>query len=269
MHKIGDFSKMAKTTVKTLRYYDVAGLLKPHFVDDETGYRYYATQQLVPLQHITALRQAGLSVEEIRSVLSGEDIVRILNSRKSAIKTEIRSAQEQLSRLDSILFRKKGDFFMDYQAIIKELPACTVYYKQGRIPGFQAIQDFIVQAGEECRAANPGLKCLEPDYCFVSYLDPEFKPVDIALEYAQAVNAVGKETQDIHFKKLDSVTAVCVYHKGAYDLLGEAYAFAFNWVEQNGYTPIESAREYYIDGVWNKENPADWLTEIQIPVAKK
>ena len=33
MLKIGDFSKMGKTTVKTLRYYDAIGLLRPKQID--------------------------------------------------------------------------------------------------------------------------------------------------------------------------------------------------------------------------------------------
>ena len=41
MYKIGEFSKLAKTTVKTLRFYDESGLLKPAFVDPENGYRCY------------------------------------------------------------------------------------------------------------------------------------------------------------------------------------------------------------------------------------
>ena len=46
MFRIGEFSKLAKTTVKTLRYYDKVGLLKPAFVDSETSYRYYSEAQL-------------------------------------------------------------------------------------------------------------------------------------------------------------------------------------------------------------------------------
>ena len=38
---------------------------------------------------------------------------------------------------------------------------------------------------------------------------------------------------------------------------------------QNGYEVIENPRERYIDGVWNKEDVNDWLTEIQVPVRKK
>ncbi len=41
MYKIGDFSKMSKTTIKALRYYEKEGLLKPAFTDQDTSYRYY------------------------------------------------------------------------------------------------------------------------------------------------------------------------------------------------------------------------------------
>ena len=35
---------------------------------------------------------------------------------------------------------------------------------------------------------------------------------------------------------------------------------------KNGYQVTGLHRECYIDGVWNKENIEDWLTEIQLPV---
>ena len=57
-----------------------------------------------------------------------------------------------------------------------------------------------------------------------------------------------------------------IYHKGAYDSIGEAYAFIMKYAEENGYQPAGLTRECYIDGIWNKESSDDWLTEIQLPV---
>ena len=51
MLKIGEFSKLTKTTIKALRYYDKLGLLKPAFTDSTTLYRYYTEEQI--LQKIT------------------------------------------------------------------------------------------------------------------------------------------------------------------------------------------------------------------------
>ena len=55
MYKIGDFSKMSKVTIKALRYYEKEGLLKPVFIDQNTGYRYYETSQLVEISKIISL----------------------------------------------------------------------------------------------------------------------------------------------------------------------------------------------------------------------
>ena len=45
MFKIGDFSKLSQVSIKTLRYYDEIGLLRPGEIDRFTGYRYYAAGQ--------------------------------------------------------------------------------------------------------------------------------------------------------------------------------------------------------------------------------
>lgn len=155
---------------------------------------------------------------------------------------------------------------MKYQAAVREIPSYTVYYKQGVIPGYQDLGTFIPQANAEFAAANPGIKIMDPDYCFVSYVDKQYKEKDVGLLYAQAVEKAGKETDAIKFKTIPAMQAVCVYHKGPFQNLGEAYAFAMNWLEQNGYQMVDAARECYIDGYWNKEDPADWLTELQFPV---
>lgn len=75
---------------------------------------------------------------------------------------------------------------------------------------------------------------------------------------------VGNER--ISFRVLPATEAICIYHKGAYDRLGKAYAYIYRYALENGYQVTGLHRECYIDGVWNKENVEDWLTEIQLPV---
>ncbi len=48
--------------------------------------------------------------------------------------------------------------------------------------------------------------------------------------------------------------------------IGEAYAFTLKWLEDNQLESSELAREVYIDGPRNKQDEADYLTEIQFPV---
>ena len=83
MYKIGDFSSMSKTTIKTLRYYEKEGLLTPVYIEQNTGYRYYESSQLIDISKIISLRQIGLSIKEIKKVLDGYDMKEILNNRKN------------------------------------------------------------------------------------------------------------------------------------------------------------------------------------------
>ena len=47
MYKIGELSKLSNIPVKTLRFYDLEGILSPDMVDAFTGYRYYSAAKLL------------------------------------------------------------------------------------------------------------------------------------------------------------------------------------------------------------------------------
>ncbi|MCL1809648.1 MAG: MerR family transcriptional regulator [Clostridiales bacterium] len=269
MFRIGEFSKMCKTTIKTLRYYDEAGLLKPEETDKFTNYRFYTTNQLVRFHRIQAFRQIGLPISEIRLILSGCDEKTFLQKRKSELVSELAENQRQLSRIEFILQGKEEELIMDYVATIKELPGCIVYSTKMTLPNYDAYFEAIPAIGERITKQYPDLKCAVPEYCFIVYLDGEYREKDINIEFCEAVDKMWPDFDDFKFKEMKSQTAVSVMHKGPYAGLSKAYAFAFRWIAENGYTAADNPRENYIDGIWNKENEEDWLTELQIPVARK
>ena len=69
MLKIGDFSKLSRVSIRMLRHYDEIGLLKPAETDPFTDYRYYSEAQLPTVCRITALRDMGFSLGEVRAIL--------------------------------------------------------------------------------------------------------------------------------------------------------------------------------------------------------
>lgn len=269
MFYIGEFSKMGKTTVKTLHHYDHIGLLRPEAVDGATGYRLYTTRQLVELHRIQALRQAGLALDEVAAIADGADPAPILARRRTEIERELAANQERLARIAFMLTNEGKGFPMNYQATIKDIPSCIVYSKTMTVPDYSAYFEVIPAIGRAVKAANPNLKCATPEYCFITYLDGEYKERDITMKYSEAVEEFGVETDGIVFEEIPAATVVSVMHRGPYADLPRAYAFAMEWVEQNGYRACDLARESYIDGVWNGTPESDWLTEIQVPVEKK
>ena len=62
MFNIGDFARHGRVSVRMLRHYDAIGLLLPAHVDQVTGYRSYAAQQLSRLNRIVALKDLGFTL---------------------------------------------------------------------------------------------------------------------------------------------------------------------------------------------------------------
>lgn len=269
MFRIGEFSKMSKTTIKALRYYDEIGLLKPETTDELTGYRFYTTDQLIRLHKIQSLRQVGLSIDEILLIMAGKNAARILEMRKIEILSALEEQRNQLSRIEFILQGKEEESFMNYVATVKELPECIVYAKKMTVPSYDAYFEILPALGAKVMGKYPDLKCTTPEYCFISYHDGEYKEKDINVEYCEAIDKMKPDFDGIVFKKIESVTAVSVMHKGPYSNLSQAYAYVFKWIEQNGYMVADAPRESYIDGIWNKESDEEWLTELQVPITKK
>ena len=262
MLKIGEFSKLSLTTVKALRFYEKEGLLMPASVDEWTGYRFYETAQLETAARIKSYRQLGLSIEEIKSIFSGEDARKILSAKAESLKRLKADTELQLSVIEFILEEKE----MKCQVTVKEIPEMIVYSSETVLEKYADCMQWIPSVGQECLKLNPELKCAEPPYEFCEYLDGEYKERDIRIRHNEAVTSFGKENEHIRFRTLPAAKVLSIYHKGAYDNIGEAYAYIMEYAEKNGYEVAGLARESYIDGIWNKESVEDWLTEIQLPV---
>ena len=265
MYRIGEFSILSKTTIKTLRYYEKENLLITSHIDKETGYRYYETSQLIDLSKIISLRQIGMSIKDIKKVQEGYDIKELLEIRKKDIENNLNLEHIQLSKINYLLEEKD----MKEEIFEKIVPAYYVYYKEGLLKDYSEASEFIISSGQECMELNPNIKCIEPDYCYVNYLDGEYKEKNIKVRYAQAVikeNQPFKENNNIKFMDIPETKCICIYHKGSYETLGKSYAKIMKYIEDNKLEIKEYPRECYIDGIWNKDNVEDWLTEIQIPI---
>lgn len=262
MLKIGEFSKLSHLTIKALRFYEKEGLLIPNATDEWTGYRLYETSQLEDAARIKAYRQLDLSIDEIKAIISGSNAKEIFAKKAESLQLQKSAIDVRLSIINHIL----EDEEMKYQVTVKEIPAAIVYYSEVTLPKYSDMMQYIPAIGEECMKLNPGLKCTEPPYEFCEYLDEEHKETNVRIRHNEAVTEVGKESDNIKFREIPATKVLSIFHKGAYDQIGEAYAFLMKYAEENGYTVSGLSRECYIDGIWNKESACEWLTEIQLPI---
>ena len=264
MFRIGQFSKLAKITIKTLRYYDKIGLLKPAMIDTASSYRYYTEEQLATVRLISTYKSAGLSNDDIfKLIRENGDEHTILEYQKQVLLERKQDIEKALIFVDGLLSK---DAKTSYTATIKRVESQPVYCCRGYVANAESIHDFIKACSQELKKTNPDVNPSEPDYCCVIYPDDGYRESNIFIEYAQSVDKFGKDSKILKFKELEAVTVVSVLHRGSYDLLQDAYLFAVKWASANGYVLEGEPRERYIDGSWNKSTKAEWLTELQLPV---
>jgi DNA-binding transcriptional MerR regulator len=105
--KVGDLAKLTGLTVRTLRFYDQIGLFSPSGHSD-SGHRLYNQADIRRLQQILSLKDLGLSLEEIQTVLKGHtytpsDIVAIQIERiRKNIKTQQKLLAERMNHQDPL-----------------------------------------------------------------------------------------------------------------------------------------------------------------------
>jgi len=269
MFKIGVFSRLCQVTVKSLHHYDDVGLLKPAHVDPSTGYRYYSAVQAPLLNRILALKDLGLSLQEIGIILSDglspEQLRGMLSRRKAELQNHLARETERLGRVELRLRQiEENNAMPDYEVIMKSLPAQSVVAIRGTVPTYADIEQLF---NEICPfIAQNGIQWAGPPIAL--YHDMEYRERDVDIEVCVPVAGGPAPAHGrIAAKELPACeTAVCTIHKGPYQQLVEAYSFMMTWLETNGYRMAGPDREVYLQGPEPGIKPEDLVTEIQFPV---
>lgn len=269
MFKIGEFSRISQTPVTTLRYYDEMGLIKPVQVDASSGYRYYTLDQLPRLNRILALRDLGLSLEQIAQLLQGTltpvQVRQMLDRKRQELCVRLREEQEQLARVEARLRQIEQEGRMsDYEVVLKRVDAVSVagirevlgkYNEVGRL--FEELMGYLGRHGKTI--AGPGIAL---------WYDMEYKEKDVDGEAAAPIQGPLPESERVKLHELPAVeTMACTLHKGSFDKLPEAYNGLLQWINANGYQVSGPGREVYLQ-MDPGASPDTYLTEVQFPVTK-
>lgn len=151
---IGKMAKSNRVTIAALRLYDQLNLLKPCYIDAESGYRYYDIRQSSRLDFIRYMRELGLSLSEIQDLLQKEDITLIeerLIEKRSQIDEQLHELSAMRDAVDRTIqsidrFRKSPDSgtisleFIDRRYILYA-PCSINFYTAGITAYEKAIQE--------------------------------------------------------------------------------------------------------------------------------
>ena len=95
---IGEMGELFQINIRTLRYYDEIGLLKPEMINDQTGYRYYSTKQFERLNAIKYLRTLDMPLEKIKQFFEKKDA----RMMKQILEEQLEKTRQQLQNLQNM-----------------------------------------------------------------------------------------------------------------------------------------------------------------------
>ncbi len=273
--KIGDFSRLSQTTVDTLRHYDTIGLLQPAHIDQFTNYRYYSLEQLSRIHRIIALKELGLSLEQIGIMLnkepSREQMLGMLALQEAELEQQVRDRQARLARVKFRLrMLEMEDEMPELDVVIKKLEPMRVLQTRQICAGFPGIE----AVGREMIAAmeQHGVQLDEKRHQVNIYYGEDYNMDDMDITYTYPI--VDTWTQDVPLASLGTMTvthtepvemAATYIQDGmpAPEILNEKLAMLQRWCVANGYQLSNQYRFYFYKGPLVSHRWEDWVVEIQ------
>ena len=123
---IGNVSTLSGLPVKTIRYYEEIGLVRP--LRDANGYRAFRDQELHKLAFLGRARSLGFTIEDCRALVAlyddktraSADVKRIANEHLEHIETKIVGLEAMRDTLSHLVDECAGDHRPDCP-ILKDL----------------------------------------------------------------------------------------------------------------------------------------------------
>ena len=276
MLKIGTFSRIANVSIRLLHYYNEIGLFEPAHIDTESGYRFYKTAQIKDLNKIIALRDLGLTLEQIKIYVDNDLSTEALRGMLLLKKAQLReTVEDELLRLRRVEYRLKQIELEEDEApindvIIKPIPAQRyISVRDRKLPTdqFGVILHGVLDGLASKRIKQPGmLTILEhsetfPDDYFdleVGFVVPENRKLPsntlaINSEYTLALRELPEVRQ-----------MATLAHVGRWGTGVKSYRALGRWIEQHGFEIVGAIREVYMEVASNDVD--NNVVEYQLPI---
>lgn len=274
MFRIGEFSQIARVSGRLLRYYDSIGLLRPQRIDPETGYRYYSAGQLERLNRILALKDLGLSLDQVARMLddkvSAAEIRGMLALKKAELERSLAEEAARLRHIESRLTQiEQQGSLGDYDVVVKSAPAMPVLSTRAVYPTFDevlaALRD-IAHAVRTQVAAAARENMVVVAHCD---FDDEDLDLEIGVTLSRAVNRPVRLPSGAQLSLAElpaSDTLATIVRTGPLYQSHLAFGKLGVWMEANSYEIAGPCREVFLDMPFQTQS--DPAVEIQFPVTK-
>lgn len=274
MFRIGEFAQIAQVSGRQLRFYDQIGLLQPAHIDAQTGYRYYSIRQLPRLNSILALKELGLSLEQIgpllKDQLSPADLRGMLIMKRAQAEQALRQEENRLRHIESRIAQIDKHGGIDgYDVVTKSVEATPFLSLRCSCNGMDDAARMVRRVAEDgARQIRPALR---DKLIVVSRTEGETDALDLEIGYSltRASNANVRIAGEgvLAASELPAVATMAAIVRAGTNVESHASFGAIGtWIEANNYEIAGPCREVFLEPITGPPGIEGALVEIQFPV---
>jgi DNA-binding transcriptional MerR regulator len=275
MFRIGEFAQIAQVSNRQLRHYDQLGLLRPDHTDRQSGYRSYSIRQLPRLNRLLALKDLGLSLEQIGSMLddrvSVSELRGMLAMKRAQLEQSLRAEENRLRHIESRIAQiDRVGGIEGYDVVVKSVSAAPFLSLR---QSFESMGDVVSTI---CIVAEEGVRQIRPALrdrlIVVARNDDEAETLDLEIGFSlrrltnQGVTVPG--TGSLQLNELPAAEMATIVRSGTNPTSHSSFASIGTWIEANNYEIAGPCREIFLEPVTGPTALEMALVEIQFPVRR-
>jgi len=260
---IGDFARATHLSVKALRHYHRIGLLVPAEVERESGYRYYAPDQIATAHVIRRFRDLDMPLDEIAGVLGTDDLEarnRLITRHLDRLEESLNATQSAVRSLRDLLGSSAPASIELRSVAATRAVAITAIVNEEELGpwlrgAFGELDATLAASG--LRPGGPAAGLYDTDlFAHGVGAATVFVPVTMPIDEVGRVQVVEIPAADL---------AVTV-HPGAHDDIDLAYGSLAAYVADHAISLDGPIRETYLTSFRETPDTDRWSTEIGWPI---
>ena len=261
---IGAFSSLVRLSVRMLRYYDKQAVLLPAYTDPDTGYRYYAGNQIRDAVLVRSLRDVGFTVSAIAAVVpQGHDpqiLRRALKAHRGELQAESSLMRGRLADLAHLIDNLTEVPMTDIT--LTTIPATTILALRGVVPTYaeqSQLWDTFVPLAQRCELPA------RPETGGSTFFDEGYQENDVDLETWVPIGEPITVEAPLTCRQVPQYRAVVATMRGDYSGIAAASADLARYLAREGLMKTGPLSHVYVLGRDQTANSADYVTEIRVP----
>lgn len=251
LFRIGEVTKIAGISRKTLLVYEDMGLLTPAVKDENSGYRYYSADNMTQIRAIRSLQVLGLSLKEIGEYYYDMENMDVHLKRLM----ELRASLDRNIQMLEVRAARHGDLTVHKTLLPQQICFCRQYACTDACDAANKLRDTYIAA------ARTG-KMSMLSRMFTMRMSQKLD--QLALMCCIPVDSSFDGPERMEFAE---TPALCIYYRGPYEGIATAIRALLEHVKENNVEITGPFRSIFLEGPPNRgESSRDYITQVAVPI---